>query len=118
MANALMSEPDSIFVRIEWHRALWDLFCEIVKEETRLSELIPEHRRRQNNVAVRYKPFKHDDPRWTNLQGRYWTVIEAVDQVAFSFIERPPKLPAEAAVLLAYIREFEAAGCEWPDLRQ
>jgi hypothetical protein len=60
---------------------------------------------------------KDDDPRWTAAQEEYWAAENAVDDIAWSFCDRPPTSVEGARAILAYAVEHEKGGCQWPDAR-
>jgi predicted NAD-dependent protein-ADP-ribosyltransferase YbiA (DUF1768 family) len=43
--------------------------------------------------------------------------VDRLDEIAWSFVDRPPNSVAGVAALLAYAAESEADGNEWPDSR-
>jgi hypothetical protein len=86
-----------------------------------MSELeseLPEERRKAYMIFERGTEIgKDDDPRWTANQTEYWAAVDAIDEIAWSFVDRPPTSAAGLAAILTYADEHEAAGREWPNRR-
>ena len=118
-ALAVNARPaDDTFARIEQHRALQSKIHEILRHTAELEETLPADRCRAYSIDDRGTDIgADDDPRWTANQAEYWSAEDRLDEIAWSFVDRPPITVAGAAALLAYANEYEERGYEWPDRR-
>jgi hypothetical protein len=92
--------------------------CKILKRQTALEEELPDDRCLAHSIDDRGTDIgANDDPRWTANQAEYWSAEDRLDEIAWSFVERPPTTTAGASALLAYANEYEESGYEWPDSR-
>ncbi len=114
---AMAGGADDTMVRIEQHRALQSKIHEILRHTVELEAMLPADRCRAFSIAHRGIDFPDDDPRWTANNAEYWSASDRADEIAWSFVERPPTTVAGAAALLAYSSEYEERGYEWPDSR-
>jgi hypothetical protein len=58
-----------------------------------------------------------DDPKWTAIQKKWSILSDPMDEIAWSFCERPPTTINGVRALLAYAIEVEdiRTNCGWPD---
>jgi hypothetical protein len=109
---------DNTLSRIADHCSCVLKLGEILNEGAELEESLPEDRRRAYSIHNRGTDIGvNDDPRWTANQAAYWTAQDRLDELAWSFVDRPPTTIAGASALLAYANEREEEGYEWPDCR-
>ena len=83
----------------------------------RAGKEIPEHRRQFLSIDDRGSDIgKNDDPRWTELQAVYDTVGDRREEIAWSFVDRPPTTVAGFVALFKYAAEHARVN-DWPDGR-
>jgi hypothetical protein len=112
-----VAAPADTLARIAEHRRMTLLIDAICERIEVLERTLPEDRQVSGNIGDRGTDVgKDDDPRWTAVQNEYWTVSDARDAGAFSFINRPPVTTAGVVALIAYTEEHEHVGYEWPNL--
>lgn len=116
--GAAPSSPDDTLARIGEHRRLMRAICGICERQNELEEMLPEERRKFCMINHRGTDIgKDDDPRWTANQQEYWAVADAIDEIAWSFCDRPATSIEGVRAILAYAVEYEESGYEWPDSR-
>jgi hypothetical protein len=109
---------DDTLARIAEHRSCVLRIDEILKVTAELEESLPEDRQRAYHISDRGTDIGvNDDPRWTANQAEYWTAEDRLDEIAWSFVDRPPTTIAGASALLAYANEHEEKGYQWPGRR-
>jgi hypothetical protein len=82
-----------------------------------LEKEIPEHRRQFLSIDDRGSDIgKNDDPRWTEMQAVYDTVGDRREEIAWSFVDRPPTTVAGFVALFKYAAEHARVN-DWPDGR-
>jgi hypothetical protein len=114
---AIVAEDDP-FACIAEHRRLAALVDDISSRTSELESELPEERRKAYMIFERGTEIgKDDDSRWTANQTEYWAAVDAIDEIAWSFVDRPPTSAAGLAAMLTYADEHEAAGRELPNRR-
>jgi hypothetical protein len=109
---------DDTLDRIADHRRGCGFIAEICSRMGRLEGEIPEDRRKSWMIYDRGTDVgKNDDMRWLVVQAEYWAMTDHVDEIAWSFIDRPPTTVAGIIALLRYATEHEEKGWEWPNRR-
>jgi hypothetical protein len=109
---------DDTLTRIADHRRLQLEFDEIVKRLNYLEGELPHDRCKSFRITDRGTDAgKDDDPSWTAMQDEYWAVEDRIDEIAWSFVDRPPTTNVGWKALLKYAAEYEDAGHGWPDCR-
>jgi hypothetical protein len=96
-------EPDPIFAAIEAHKAAGAAFEAAVEREMDLEEALPKEARQSSITVWEYVIVETDDPRWIEAVKANDETCDAVDELAWAFIEHPPTTAAGAAALTAYI---------------
>ncbi len=109
---------DDTLARIQEHRTVTSKIGQLLHHQAVLEEAIPYERRESGSIADRGTDVgANDDPRWTEYLSEYRTHEDRVDEIAWSFVDRPPSSVAAIQALLSYAGEHEAAGYLWPDAR-
>jgi hypothetical protein len=117
-STAAAATGDDTFERIAEHRRLAVAIHAICERIGELEEQLPDDRQRHFYISDRGTDVgKDDDPRWTKVQSEYWTAEDLLDEIAWSFVDRPPSTAAGCGALLKYAVEYEKRGHEWPDCR-
>jgi hypothetical protein len=118
-AIATAASCDDTLERIAEHRRIYRVIDEILDRREALEEVLPKDRRKAfSSIEDRGTDVgRHDDPRWTTVQAELWTARDRKDEIAWSFVDRPPTTIEGVAAILAYGEEYEEAGDEWPMYR-
>ena len=108
--------PDPIFATIEAHKAAGARFEAACGVECRLEEELPEEARRSSITIWEQNIVETDDPRWIEALKVNHETGNAVDELAWAFVECPPTTAAGVAALLAYVESADEGwfpdGCE------
>jgi hypothetical protein len=111
--------PDDTLERIAEHRRIIRAIDGILDRSEALEEVVPEDRRTAWNIHHRGTDVgRDDDPRWTAVQAEFWTADDRKEEIAWSFVDRPPTTTKGVAAIFAYADEHEGAGHEWPNRRR
>jgi hypothetical protein len=115
---AAAATGDDTSVRIAEHRRIYAVIDEICDRLEALEEVLPEDRRKAYGIDDRGTDVGwNDDPRWTAVQAEFWAAEDRKDEIAWSFVDRPPTTIEGVAAILAYGEEYEEAGNRWPMFR-
>lgn len=96
-------EADPIFAAIEAHKAAAAAYEAAVDEEQRLEVELPDDAQKSSITSWEHVIVETDDPRWIAAIEARERTCDAVDELAWAFIEHPPTTAAGAAALMAYI---------------
>ena len=109
-------EPDPIFAAIEAHKAAAARFEAAIDREIQLERELPQDAQRSRQWDDNLTLVATDDPRWIEAVKAYSETCNAVDELAWAFVENPPTTAAGAAALLAYVESADEGwfpdGCE------
>jgi hypothetical protein len=95
--------PDPILAAIEAHKAAAARLEVAIDVENQLEDELPAEARHSEYFADEMTIVETDDPRWIAAIKAYDETINAVDELAWAFIERPPVTAAGHAAFLAYV---------------
>jgi hypothetical protein len=111
--------PDDTLERIAEHRRITHhIEEELCDREEHLREALAGDRCKAYSIYDRGTDVgRDDDPRWTAFKAEWWAASDRRDEIAWSFVDRPPTTIEGAATILAYADEHEEGGNQWPDSR-
>jgi hypothetical protein len=117
-AAPLAPIEDDTFERIRQHQETCNAHTQVCERLYEVELVVPRKRREAFSIADRGTDVgKNDDPRWTAIVSEYWATSDKIDQLAWSFVDRPPTTVAGLAALTAYVVETWDDGMQWPDCR-